>query len=105
LPRVALRSVWKENGVTSAKGTKLFVIVGTGLIPWPTGSMDYIPRDFCLWGHVKTRYSNLRYDIAFEIEIHRRLSTSISQWRRTCEEFEYCVDVWRVTIGPKTEHL
>jgi hypothetical protein len=39
---------YRRKMASQTKGTKLFVIVGTRLIPWPTGSMDYIPRDFCL---------------------------------------------------------
>jgi hypothetical protein len=48
-PRVALRSLSKENGVSSEKAR----IEGAGLISWPPRSPNFTPCDFYLWEYEK----------------------------------------------------
>jgi hypothetical protein len=52
-PQVALQSLSKENGVSSAKGTMFLVIGRGGPTPCPPRSPDLTPCDFYICGYVK----------------------------------------------------
>ena len=79
------------------------------LLPWPPRSPDLTPCDFFLWGFVKDSVyvpplpmslSELRDRIT-----HALQTITADMLHRVWDEFDYRVDVCRVTQGAHTEGL
>jgi hypothetical protein len=101
---MALRSVLKENGASSAKG-----FTRQDRQDSHPSSPDLTPRDFYLWGYVKDQVYQSPMPQTLR-EIRQQISQGIanvddSQLRRAWEEFEYRVRIYRVSNGAHIEHL
>jgi hypothetical protein len=79
------------------------------LLPWPPRSPDLTPCDFFLWGFVKdsvyvpplpTSIHEIRYRIT-----HALQAITADMLHRVWDEFDYRVDVCRVTQGAYIEGL
>jgi len=75
---------------------------------WPLRSPDITPCDFFPWGYVKDRVfvPQLPRDFA---ELKTRIIAAVKNidapmLTRVWQEFEYCIDVCRVTRGAFIEH-
>jgi hypothetical protein len=76
---------------------------------WPPRSPDLTPCEFFLWGHVKDRVFVRPVPITL-YDLKQRITTATAGvdedfLTRVWQEFEFRVDIWRVTKGAHIEQL
>ena len=79
------------------------------LLPWPPRSPDLTPCDFFLWGFVKDSFYVPTLPLSFK-ELRDRIKHALQTitadiLHRVWDEFDYRVDVCRVTQGSHVEGL
>ena len=79
------------------------------LLPWPLRSPYLTPRNFFLWGFVKDSVYVPPLPMSLK-EIHGRVTHALQKitadmLHRVWDEFDYRVDVCRVTHGAHVEGL
>jgi hypothetical protein len=75
---------------------------------WPPRSPDLTPCDFLLWGYVKDKVFVPPVPVTLD-DLKQRITTATAgveeMLTRVWQEFDYCVDICRVTKGAHIEHL
>lgn len=79
------------------------------LLPWPPRSPDLTPCDFFLWGYIKDRVfvPPMPRDLQ---DLRQRITTAFAtidrdMLKRVWEEFDFRLDICRITKGSHIEHL
>jgi hypothetical protein len=78
---------------------------------WPPRSPDLTPSDFILWGYVKGNVFVRPVPVTLD-DLKQRITTATAgvdgynrMLTRVWQEFDYRVDICRVTKGAHIEHL
>ena len=101
--RVLLNRVLQQRWIgRAAKGDNL-------LLPWPPRSPDLTPCNFFLWGFVKGSVYEPPLSMSLK-ELRDRITHTLQtitadMLHRVWDEFDYRVDVCRVTQGAHIEEL
>ena len=79
------------------------------LLPWPPRSPDLTPRDFFLWVFFKDSVYvpplSMSLKVLLDRITHALQAITADMLHRVSDEFDYRVDVCRVTQGAHTEGL
>jgi hypothetical protein len=76
---------------------------------WPPRSPDLTPCDVFLWGYVKDKVFVPPFPVTLD-DLKQGITTATAgidedMLMRVWQEFDYCVDICRVTKGAHIEHL